>query len=554
VNTLIRTSRRLTRAFKAAIKAATLTPVGSTGRWLTVYESFSGAWQQDVALDQGTILSNTTVFACIRQIANDIAKLPINLIAPMATAPQVWQPTENAAHSPVLRKPNHYQTRFEFFMWWLTSLLIAGNTYVLKKLDASGIVRKLIVLDPTLVTVLVSTSGDIFYRLSTDHLAGVLPDGSGDGTSVTIPARFIIHHKYLTLNHPLVGCSPLQVAGLAATANYKIAEHTKRFYTNYARPAGTLEAPGEITDEQADRLKERWDEFRTEENAGRLLVLEEGLKFNGMTMNATDAQLIETLKWTAEDICNAFGVPAWKIGAAGAVAPNGATAEAREQMYYSSTLQPLIECIELLLDEGLALPKDLGVEFDLWHLLRLDTATRYKAYSEAIKGAWMAPNEPRAREGMEPKEGGDALYMQQQNYSLAALAKRDAGEDPFGKKPPPALPAPQPEAGEEIEPQEGQLGFPIIQPYDATRTYTMGEFCTRGGSTYQLVVNSLTGVAPGTKDVHAWTVIARGGRDGKDAVPDEALRAAHEQLLRRVDALDGRTQVLAEELHMSFKQ
>jgi HK97 family phage portal protein len=486
-----------------------LSPV-TGGRWVTVFDSFSGAWQQNVALDQDTVLRNTAVFACIRQIANDIAKLPINLIEPLATAPQVWLPTENAAHSPLLRKPNWFQTRFEFVSWWLCSLLIDGNTYVLKKFDPSGIVRKLIVLNPTLVTVLVSESGDVFYRCSTDHLSGVFPE---DGTSVTIPARFIIHHKYLTLNHPLIGCSPLQVAGLAATANYKITEHAKRFYTNFARPAGVLEAPEDITDEQAQRLKERWDEFLEEENAGRILVLEQGLKFNAMTVKSTDAQMIETLKWTAEDVCNAFGVPAWKIGAAGAAAPNSATAEAREQMYYSSTLQPLIEGMELLLDEGLQLPKNLGVEFDLWHLLRLDTASRYTAYSEAIKGAWMAPNEARAREGMAPKAGGDALYMQQQNYSLEALAKRDAQDDPFGTNAPSALPAP---AADEQDDDEERALLPVTAPYDAARTYKRGELCTRAGSTYQLQVNSLTGVAPGTPDVHAWAMFAKGGRNGKD--------------------------------------
>ena len=104
----------------------------------------------------------------------------------------------------------------------------------------------------------------------------------------------------------------------------------------------------------------------------------------------------------------------------------------------------IIESLEASLDEGLALPGGYYTEFDLDNLMRMDTATRYDTKSKAITGGWMSPNEARAAENMQPVAGGESPYLQQQNYSLAALAKRDAKADPFaGAAPKPELtPAP----------------------------------------------------------------------------------------------------------------
>jgi phage portal protein BeeE len=77
------------------------------------------------------------------------------------------------------------------------------------------------------------------------------------------------------------------------------------------------------------------------------------------------------------------------------------------------------------------LPQKYGTEFDLDALLRMDTATQIQTYAEGVKGGLLKPDEGRAKLGYRPVEGGNAVYLQQQNFSLAALAKRDAQEDPF---------------------------------------------------------------------------------------------------------------------------
>jgi hypothetical protein len=109
-------------------------------------------------------------------------------------------------------------------------------------------------------------------------------------------------------------------------------------------------------------------------------------------------------------------------------------------MYYGQCLQIHIESIELCLDEGLALPAQYAIKFDLDGLLRMDQASQIKALVEGIGGGLYAPNEGREKLNLPPVTGGETPYLQQQNYSLAALAKRDEG-DPFAPTPAPAAPA-----------------------------------------------------------------------------------------------------------------
>jgi phage portal protein BeeE len=118
------------------------------------------------------------------------------------------------------------------------------------------------------------------------------------------------------------------------------------------------------------------------------------------------------------------------------------------QQYYSQTLQKHFESIELLLDEGLGLVDveghSYGTWFDLDDLLRMDTKTLVETEAAATKAAIKSPNEARARLNLGPVKGGEAPLSQQQNYSLEALAKRDAQADPFAPAKPPAPPAPPP--------------------------------------------------------------------------------------------------------------
>jgi HK97 family phage portal protein len=207
-------------------------------------------------------------------------------------------------------------------------------------------------------------------------------------------------------------------AGLAATQALNIQNSSSKFFQNGSRPGGILTAPGIINPDTADRLKKHWDSGYTGDNAGKVAVLGDGLKYESMSVSAVDAQLIEQLAFSAQDVCRAFHVPAWKIGA-GPSAPY-TSSEATNLQYLTDCLQAHIEALELSLDDGLDLPATLRTELDESSLLRLDTATRTTVLAASIKAGLLTINEARSTEGRAPVAGGDEIFRQIQDVPLAA--------------------------------------------------------------------------------------------------------------------------------------
>lgn len=402
-------------------KTASLSSVSRGRGWFPIFESFSGAWQRNVVLDRDTVLSYHAVFACITLIASDIAKLRMKLVERDAAG--IWSEVDSPSFSPVLRKPNDWQTRIQFWEHYFLSKLVSGNTYVLKERDNRGIVVKLYVLDPRRVVPMVAADGTVFYQLQCDSLAGVESD-------ILVPAREIIHDRFNCIFHPLVGVSPIYASAVAATQGLRIQNNSATFFGNQSQPGGVLTAPGEIGDDTAARLKEYWEANFTGDNAGKIAVLGDDLKYQALTMNAHDSQLIEQLKWTAEVVCSTFHVPPYKISVG--QMPTYDNIQSLNVEYYSQCLQSHIESAELCLDEGLGVGAGVrttdghmyGTEFDIDGLLRMDSVTQFEVLEKA-KSVLTLDERRRRVDAKAMKTGGDTVYLQQQDHSIEAIAARD---------------------------------------------------------------------------------------------------------------------------------
>lgn len=429
-----------TRIAAALIKAARrLSPASlysfASGGWRTVVETTTGSWQQDVTVDQTAVSANWAVWSCASLISGDIAKMPASLEKYNAEQ-KIWTPGDDWA---LLRSPNRYQTWIEFSQSWDYSQLLFGNTYVLKERGRNGEIVALYILDPCRVTPLIAEDGGIYYQLGDDNLAQI-------EKTVVAPASEIIHDRYKTPWHPLIGVSPIYACGVAATQGLTIQEASTKWFANQSRPSGILTAPGTIDQTTATRIKEQWQTNYTGDNAGKVAVLGDGLTYEPINLlNAADAQLLEQLKFSGEMVCACFHVPPYKLGLG--QMPTVANTGMLNQQYYDQALQYLVQKKEARLTAGLELRQpNFRISLDESALLRMDPSARFEASNKAIAGGWKAPNEARRDENLPPVDGGDSCYLQQQNYSLAALAKRDASDDPFGKASPPAAsPAPSPE-------------------------------------------------------------------------------------------------------------
>ena len=438
---LEKTIGRLARLGGAAVPIAP-----SRGGWYPIIrEPFTGAWQRNQEITADSVLGYAPVYTCVTLIAQDIAKMRLRLVQQSSTDQDVWLPITNPAYTPVLRKPNRYQTIVKFVEQWMLSKLIHGNTYVLKERDQRGVVSALYVLSPMRVTPLVTPDGAVYYELRRDDLAGL---AGGDTDTVTVPASEIIHDACCCIFHPLIGVSPIFACGISAGLGMQIQDNATAFFANGSRPSGILTAPGAISDETAKRLKDTWETNYSGQNRGRVAVLGDALKYDPLSANAQDSQMVDQLGWTARFICCVFHVPP---SLAGYTDDTGATetAEQKIQRYYSQCLQSHIVNFEAVLDEGLEFALNLGTEFDVDDLIWMDTTTRTSAAKEAISAGALSPNEARSKYyGLDTVPGGDTPYMQQQMFGLAALAERDA-DKPFSKPTPAPAAAPADTAEEE---------------------------------------------------------------------------------------------------------
>ncbi len=421
---------------KAADLVTRFTPAAPGTWWPVLREAFTGAWQRHVVVDRQEVLTYSTVWACITLIASDIGKLWLNLVEEDDDG--ICTKTTNPAYSPVLRKPNRFSTRVKFVECWIISKFSTGNTYALKERDGRGVVTALYILDPERVSVLIAPDGSVFYQLGADLLAGVTED------SVVVPAREIIHDLCVPLFHPLVGVSPIYACGLSAMQGLKILQSSTVLFANGSQPGGVLTAPGTISAEVAKRLEDHWQaNYAGEENIGKIVALGDGLTYTPLAMTARDAEVVKQLQMTDERIAATFHVPLFMLGIG--PAPPYTDIQSLTLQYFNQALQNPIENLETLFGEGLELKTPYHVEFDLAALLRMDTKTQVDNATKGILGGLWKPNEARAQFDLKPVEGGDTVYLQQQQFSLAALNKRDqAAPAPSTVTPPAPSPADPP--------------------------------------------------------------------------------------------------------------
>src|SRR4029077_19422195 len=176
------------------------------------------------------------------------------------------------AFSPVLARPNRYQTPYQFVQQWISSKLVAGNAYALKARDQRGVVTDLYLLDPARVTVLVAPDGAVYYELTADDLVG-LPAPAIPGRGAIVPASEIIHDLMIALFHPLVGVSPLFAAAVTALQGSAIQDNSRKFFSQGSFPSGLILVPGDISDANAKEIKDYWQTEFSGANVGNVAVL-----------------------------------------------------------------------------------------------------------------------------------------------------------------------------------------------------------------------------------------------------------------------------------------
>lgn len=438
---------------KAAASIAGLAPAVQSSSMLGVFgfgggahEPFTQAWQrnrEDKNPRDPLMLAFSAVYSCVAIISQDMAKMPLRSMFIDPTDGVSQKIAHGSPYHRVLTKPNDYQSSLQFVQFMVACLLMRGNAYVLQVFDRRGVPTSLHVLNPDRTKVFVHPETKEVYYEHIPHDSDMAPmsEAFGRRDSVyIIPSRYIVHPRINCLWHPLVGVSPLFAGATSAATGGRIVMNSERFFANMSRPSGFLSSDGEVGDIVAARLKRDFEANYSGGNIGKTAVLGDGLKWLPMVLSSVDAQLIDQLKWTIEDVARVYRVPMYLLNDTTRMTyKNG---EQASQAYFQGCLQFYVENIEKEFASAWDFNEQTDVvDFDVSVLFRMDMSERFQAYNKGITSGVLSPNEARAMEGRGPVEGGEEPRMQMQYVPLSTKPEPTVpigvpGDEPDVEDPP----------------------------------------------------------------------------------------------------------------------
>jgi len=345
----------------------------------------------------------TAVFGCIRVLAESIGMLPCNLYK--ATDKGKEKALNERLFKLLSLKPNGYMTPQEFWELLILCLCLRGNFYAYK-VKALGDVVELLPLDPGSVKPKLNSRWEPVYEVT-------FPDGTTD----VLGQDDIWHVRILTLDG-LVGLNPIAHAREAIALGLATEEHGSRLFKNGAVTSGVLRTEQTLTDEAYLRLKKDFEERHTGlGNAHRPMILEMGLDWKSMALNAEDSQFLETRKFQLEEICRLFRVPMHLVQNT-----DRATFSNIENLgigFINYSLVPYLTRIEQRINIGLVRESKQGTfyaKFNAGALLRGDMKSRFESYATAINWGMYSPNDCLELEDRNPRPGGD-VYLTPMNMT-----------------------------------------------------------------------------------------------------------------------------------------
>ena len=365
----------------------------------------------------------STVYSCVRVLAEDIAKLPLIVYK---KTPNGRERVDDFWLTRLLAQPNPFQTGFEFREMQQAHIELSGDFYAIKTI-VRGEIRELLPVPPWRMTCELLPNWTLKYTLQ-------MPDG----TMQPIPTENVYHVRGLSLNG-FKGISPVGYARETISFAIGLRKYGNKLFRNGANVGGVLQHPGELSEEAALRLKQSFEEkYANLDNAHKVLLLEEGTTFQTTGMKADDAQFLESRKYTRSEICGIYRVPPHMVGDL-----ERATFSNIEQQsldYVQNGLLGRVRRLEARMAMALLKEterKDYYVEHLLDGLLRGDFKTRMSGYQIAILSGWMNRNEVRRLENMNPGPSELDEYLAPTNMTTAQLLTEPEPEP----EPAPALPS-----------------------------------------------------------------------------------------------------------------
>lgn len=402
------------------------------------YSFLFGRTTSGKPVNERTAMQTTAVYACVRILAEAVASLPLHVYEYQDDGGKKLvhdHPLYYLLHD----EPNPEMTSFVFRETLMSHLLIWGNAYAQIIRDGAGRVLGLYPLLPDKMEVQRDDRGNIYYVYSRNSDENPMFKDYGN---IKLKAEDVLHIPGLGFDG-LIGYSPIAMAKNAVGMTLACEEYGASFFANGANPGGVLEHPGVLKD--PSKVRESWNSvYRGVNNAHKIAVLEEGMKYQQIGIPPEEAQFLETRKFQINEIARLYRIPPHMVGDLDKSSFSNIEQQSLEFVKY--TLDPWVIRWEQSLQRSLLLPGEKGkyfIKLNVDGLLRGDYQSRMNGYAVGRQNGWFSANDIREMENMNPitdEEGGN-LYLVNGAMTKLADAGAFAGADNGGQKEEEKLPA-----------------------------------------------------------------------------------------------------------------
>lgn len=393
------------------------------------YSFLFGRTTSGKPVNERTAMQTTAVYACVRILAEAVASLPLHVYEYQDDGGKKLvhdHPLYYLLHD----EPNSEMTSFVFRETLMSHLLIWGNAYAQIIRDGAGRVLGLYPLLPDKMDVQRDDRGNIYYVYSRNSDENPMFKEYGD---IRLKAEDVLHIPGLGFDG-LIGYSPIAMAKNAVGMTLACEEYGASFFANGANPGGVLEHPGVLKD--PSKVRESWNSvYRGVNNAHKIAVLEEGMKYQQIGIPPEEAQFLETRKFQINEIARLYRIPPHMVGDLDKSSFSNIEQQSLEFVKY--TLDPWVIRWEQSLQRSLLLPGEKGkyfIKLNVDGLLRGDYQSRMNGYAVGRQNGWFSANDIREMENMNPipDEQGGNLYLingaMTKLEDAGAFAKTDTGQ------------------------------------------------------------------------------------------------------------------------------
>ena len=355
----------------------------------------------------------STVWNCIERRANVIASLPI-FVYNQDSEGQKKLARDSLLYQLLHTSPNSRMTPFDFWRAMMMNHDLRGNAYA--RIDRNLNTGEAIALwpmpaDQVRHTVLDDGSAVYEYRIGSD--VAILAEAS------------VLHIK--NLGNGTTGLPKLDYMAATVSEAGNAQKEANNTFANGGKPTGILMVDTLLKQEQRDKLRKNMAEL-TEGSTDRLYILEANMKYQALSFTPEQQQLLETRKFTIEEICRWFDVPP-VLAHHSNVTTWGSGVKEIVSGWHKLSIGPMLVNLNQAVRRSVMTARqrsNMVAEFNHDALLRADLAERYASYQIGLNSGFMKPNEVRQLENLPPVPGGDQLMVQAQMIPITQVGQTTA--------------------------------------------------------------------------------------------------------------------------------